>query len=628
MNRLFTIAVLPAFLLFCVGCQASQPASPPAPDSPAAVLPGPRPVEPTPLALGTLFAAPDGASGACSETAPCALETALERLKPGSVLFLRGGVYPVRGNELRTRGRSGTAEAPIVIESYPGEWAVLEGEFRDEATIRDHHRYHYGFRIDRGSNHVHLRRLEVRYMGGSGVGVHGSHNLVEGVVTHHNVLSGIEVYGGEWREDDPDFVLPYPEGFNVIRDNVSHHNSDVFIESQGDNADGISVSSGRFNRIEHNRVYANSDDGIDTWRSNDSYVAYNLVSDNGRGPRGNGSGIKAGGNNNPDAGNGRRTVVEHNLAWDNRARGFDYNAGRNVLFRYNTAFRNAAAGFTGDGDTRLLRNIAYQSGPPLRGRGQQRENSWQLEGAPRFLSLDPGSPDFLKPVPGSAFAALGAYAAHPPADRRLFVIGDSTVHNPDEEGSGWGDRLGEVAAHPDLVTNRARSGASSKSYKDERRRPNWRETRAELAEKARPGDFLLIQFGHNDEHEDDPEACTEPGRGGSYYRELAVYVREARALGLVPVLVTPVERMYPGRRTHGAYPETVRQLAADTGALLLDLSEKSYAEFAAYPDDAALVAAFGYKDHTHFSPAGALAVAGWVRELACQAAEELCLQFR
>jgi len=416
--------ILAAMLLGLAGCQESGAAAtthPPAAGSdqpPAVVYLGPRTVAPTPLERGTLFAAPDGSGDECSQSQPCSLRTAFGRLQPGSVLFLRGGVYPIRGAGLHTGALAGSAERPVVIESYPGEWAVLEGEYSDAASYEGEHHFYYGIRIDKDADYVYVRRLEVRYMGNAGIGIRGSHNVVEGCDLHHNTLSGVELYGGEWREDYPDFTIPYPEGYNTVRDNVVHDNSDVYMPTRGDSADGVAVSSGRHNRVIHNRVYGNSDDGIDTWRSNDSYVAFNLVYDNGRGERGDGNGVKAGGNLDPNAKGGWRAQVVHNLAYDNRARGFDYNAGKDVLFAYNTAYRNRTYGFRGADDTRMLRNIAVDNGTDASG-GLQEGNSWQMAGAPRFVSRDPASPDFLRPVAGDPFENLGAYAGDATVEKRV-----------------------------------------------------------------------------------------------------------------------------------------------------------------------------------------------------------------
>ncbi len=408
---------LVATLLLVSGCHGwrtpdGSPRLPPggSDPEPQITVPGPREVAPTPLARGTLFAAPGGAGSDCSEKKPCSLRTAFGRLEPGSVLFLRGGIYPVRGAGLHTGALAGTPAKPVIIESYPGEQAVLEGEYSSAESYGGDHHYYYGIRIDKDAEYVYLRRLEIRYMGNAGIGIRGSHNVVEGCELHHNTLSGIEIYGGEWHEDSPDFTVPYPEGYNIVRDNVIHDNSDVYMPSKGDSADGVAVSSGRHNRVVHNRVYANSDDGIDTWRSNDSYVAFNLVYANGRGERGNGNGIKAGGNLKASARGGLRAVVVHNLVWDNRSRGFDYNAGKKVLFACNTAYRNKGVGFTGAKDTRMVRNIAVENDTPVSSSGPQENNSWQRQGAPRFVSLDPASAGFLRPVPGDPFEDMGAYA--------------------------------------------------------------------------------------------------------------------------------------------------------------------------------------------------------------------------
>ena len=441
MKNMQVLLLAAALFLGVAGCQVQQPVETPPTDPPPAEQPteppeeqpsqppeeqppqtppenepqpepiylGPREVAPTPLERGTLFAAPNGTGPYCMQAKPCSLRTAFGKLEPGSVLFLRGGVYPVRETGLHSGALAGTAEQPVIIESYPGEWAVLEGEYSDAASYEGEHHFYYGIRIDKDADYVYIRRLEVRYMGNAGIGIRGSHNLVEGCELHHNTLSGVELYGGEWHEDDPDFKVPYPEGYNTVRDNVIHDNSDVYLATKGDSADGVAISSGRFNRAIHNRVYGNSDDGIDTWRSNDSYVAFNLVYDNGRGERGNGNGIKAGGNLDPDAKSGWRAQVVHNLAYGNRARGFDYNSGKDVLFACNTAYQNETYGFLGGSDTRIVRNISLENGVQASG-GIQQNNSWQTADAPEFVSRDPASPDFLRPVAGNALENMGAYA--------------------------------------------------------------------------------------------------------------------------------------------------------------------------------------------------------------------------
>jgi len=365
---------------------------------------GPKEVKHTPLEEGTLFAAPDGQGDDCTENSPCNIRTAFRKLQAGDVLFLRGGVYRIR-QQLTPRGVTGTSDKPIIIESYPGEKAILEGEYRDRPVDRAGHAYYYGIKILSGSNYFRIRKLEVRYMGNAGIGIHGSFNIVEGCESHHNVLSGIEVYGGDWHGSHSD----YQNGYNIIRDNFVHDNSDEGLLSNGNSADGIAISSGKFNRVFRNLVYSNSDDGIDTWRSNDTYVAFNIVYDNGKAD-GDGNGIKAGGNLDPAATNGMRAKIERNISYFNRARGFDYNAGKEVYFEYNTAYRNGTIGFRGADDTVMQFNISAENGTDVITTGPQTLNSWQFEGEPQFLSTDPDSIDFLRPPKDSPFSSIGAYA--------------------------------------------------------------------------------------------------------------------------------------------------------------------------------------------------------------------------
>jgi len=148
-------------------------------------------------------------------------------------------------------------------------------------------------------------------------------NLMEGLEVHGSGLSGIHIYS-------PYDNFPYgAQGSrNVIRDCVVHDNDGSGVMNaefaDGGNSDGISISSGADNRVEHCLVYGNSDDGIDTWRSTGSYVGYSISHSNGI-ASGNGQGIKAGG-----APPSATSFVEHCLSYSNRAAGFDFNSGVDV----------------------------------------------------------------------------------------------------------------------------------------------------------------------------------------------------------------------------------------------------------------------------------------------------------
>ena len=131
----------------------------------------------------------------------------------------------------------------------------------------------------------------------------------------------------------------------------------------------------------------------------------------------------------------------------------------------------------------------------------------------------------------------GLTAAMPDKTTTIFVIGDSTAANKDTTGGkverGWGMMLQNCFdADYIVIDNHAVNGRSSKSFLDEGR---WEK----VLEKIRPGDYVIIQFGHNDEKAQ-PERHTDPG--STFDDNLARYVRETREHGGIPVLMNPVVR--------------------------------------------------------------------------------------
>ncbi|MEU4258646.1 MULTISPECIES: rhamnogalacturonan acetylesterase [Streptomyces] len=227
------------------------------------------------------------------------------------------------------------------------------------------------------------------------------------------------------------------------------------------------------------------------------------------------------------------------------------------------------------------------------------------------------------PVAGTAATARAAEAAPPPPRITLYIAGDSTAaqkYAPAAPETGWGMALPLFLTPRLRVANHAVNGRSSKSFLDEGRL-------GPVLEAVRPGDVLLVQFGHNDQKAADPARHTEPWT--TYREHLLRYVSGARARGARPVLLTSVERRRfdaSGRAvpTHGEYPAAVRALAAEHGVPLVDVQAASLAEWQrlgpegskayfawlapgespAHPD--------GRRDDTHFRPAGAVEVARMV----------------
>lgn len=170
------------------------------------------------------------------------------------------------------------------------------------------------------------------------------------------------------------------------------------------------------------------------------------------------------------------------------------------------------------------------------------------------------------------------------------------------------------------LVNLAENGRSTRSFLNEGRL-------TPMLEQAAPGDFVFIQFGHNDEKEKDPARYTAPY--GDFQKNLLYMAEEARSRGATPVLITPVARrkfvdgQYVGG-SHGAYPAAVLDLAKREGIHAIDLTaasetllaklgeaatEKLYMNLA--PGESPLPRfAAGQTDNSHFTAAGAFAMAG------------------
>ncbi len=247
-------------------------------------------------------------------------------------------------------------------------------------------------------------------------------------------------------------------------------------------------------------------------------------------------------------------------------------------------------------------------------------------------------------------------------NKKVFIIGDSTVHrhltpgliaagitcgadNPDNVQQGWADRLGDYMIHPENSFNRARQGASTEEYKTAPSDPdvgvdrNWQVTKQMMEDAG--GGILLIQFGSGNEKRLDPDPDV---RQTKFKDNLKFYIAQARAMNVLPILVTPPEGrrdwrsaladgLHPQSRV--PYPEYIQDVAASTNTEMLDLTVKSNNEFAKY-SDAVMLREFGncryrsgYWDRVHYEPQGAQKVAGWVKELACTQLTDksLCAQF-
>ena len=142
---------------------------------------------------------------------------------------------------------------------------------------------------------------------------------------------------------------------------------------------------------------------------------------------------------------------------------------------------------------------------------------------------------------------------------------------PENPERGWGQILPPYFKAGVRLENHAMNGRSSKSFRDEGR---WQM----VLDSLKPGDWVIIQFGHNDEKDKDASRFTTPF--GSFKTNLLQYISEARAHQANPILATPTARRKfdeSGKLvdTHGDYVKAVRAVAAEQGVPLIDLNLRS-----------------------------------------------------
>lgn len=205
----------------------------------------------------------------------------------------------------------------------------------------------------------------------------------------------------------------------------------------------------------------------------------------------------------------------------------------------------------------------------------------------------------------------------------IYLAGNSTVTDQKAEPwAAWGQMLPRFFKPQKVVViNHAESGETLKSFIGENRL-------MKLMTTLKPGDYLLIQFAHNDQK---PQNSTyvEPFTG--YKEYLKLFIKQAREKGAIPVLVTPMHRRNfdeNGRiiNTHGDYPEAMRQVANEEKVPLIDLCkmsrilfetlgvEGSKHAFVHYPAGTFPGQEEALSDNTHFNNYGAYELAKCVIE--------------
>jgi lysophospholipase L1-like esterase len=204
---------------------------------------------------------------------------------------------------------------------------------------------------------------------------------------------------------------------------------------------------------------------------------------------------------------------------------------------------------------------------------------------------------------------------------KIYTIGDSTMANkPNPEKNperGWAQMLPDFFTNDVIVINKAVNGRSTRSFIDENR---W----DSIYKVLKKGDYVFIQFGHNDQKDQDPKRYANPHT--AYRQNLMRFVNESRKKGAIPVLFTSIVRRNFNDKgvlidTHGEYTLETRLVAKEMKVSLIDLQyltelmEEKYGvegskqlhlhyqpgEIEFYPE--------GKEDNTHLSVKGATEVA-------------------
>jgi len=206
----------------------------------------------------------------------------------------------------------------------------------------------------------------------------------------------------------------------------------------------------------------------------------------------------------------------------------------------------------------------------------------------------------------------------------LFIVGDSTVHNPGKGERGWGDVIGKnFDTNKIRVENHALGGRSSRTFQTQ----GWWD---KVLNAAKPGDFVLIQMGHNDGGPlDDTNRARGSIRGlgedtkdifnpitkqpetvhtyGWYMRK---YIADARAKGMTPILCTPIphcpkDPVKAGDVEKSIYVDMSTAVAKSEKVLFINLNELTMSQYAGKTPQEIKATYFTPADNTHTSFAGA-----------------------
>ena len=218
---------------------------------------------------------------------------------------------------------------------------------------------------------------------------------------------------------------------------------------------------------------------------------------------------------------------------------------------------------------------------------------------------------------GLTHPSFAGLTGESPYDFTIHLMGDSTMADKDISGlnpeRGWGMVFENFVDERVRVINYAKNGRSCKTAIAE---GIWDNVKANM----RPGDYLFIEFGHNDQK---PKGKGYAPAWTEWQDYLRLFIDTAREMGVTPVLLTPVARRHfdeDGQLiedTHGEYPASMRAVAAERGVTLIDMEQATIAWLKEAGDEASRpyfmwiepgvcpAKPQGLQDNTHSTPLGA-----------------------
>ncbi|MDB5250535.1 MAG: rhamnogalacturonan acetylesterase [Segetibacter sp.] len=242
----------------------------------------------------------------------------------------------------------------------------------------------------------------------------------------------------------------------------------------------------------------------------------------------------------------------------------------------------------------------------------------------------------------TALLVLMSFALPPKRKIKVWLIGDSTMcaYEPARAPlTGWGMPFVYFFDSTVTIDNRARGGRSTRTFLNENL---WRP----VAEGMQEGDYVLIQFGHNDEAKE-PQYAARYTSVADYKKNLVKFINEARAKKASAVLITPVTRMSfdstgTMKETHVEYTQAVFDVATQYNTPVIDLDKKSRELlqqmgpknakllFMQYEPGQEPLFPEGQNDNTHFNEFGARKIAQLVlaeiRNLKLELAERIVVR--